>query len=105
MRAENLASHRFVPVTGAPDKSNICRNYFSRSHHFNGNDVLLNHLISDIIRSEAIMRTTNAISALNLTDLNSNGLFDILFASTQRVRVYIAEDHLNDETGLLSTFD
>lgn len=78
MSSEYLACRRFVPITGAPDKSNICRNYFSRSRHFNGNDVLPNHLISDIIRSEAIMRTTNAISALNLTDLNSNGLFDIL---------------------------
>jgi RHS repeat-associated protein len=52
-------------------------------------------LISDIIRFEAIMRITTAISALNPTDLNTNGLFDILVATAQGVRVYIAEDHLD----------
>jgi hypothetical protein len=41
------------------------------------------------------MRTTTAISVLNLTDLNTNGLFDILVATTQGVRVYIAGDHLD----------
>jgi hypothetical protein len=52
-------------------------------------------LISDIIRFEAIMRTTNAISALNMTDLKTNGLFDIMVATAPGVRVYIAEDHLD----------
>jgi RHS repeat-associated protein len=53
----------------------------------------------DLQRSEAIMRTPTAISTLNLTDLNTNGLFDILVATTQGVRVYIAEDHLDYVTG------
>jgi hypothetical protein len=56
---------------------------------------LLSCLISDKICTEAIMRTTTAISVLNLTDLNTNGLFDILVATTQGVRVYIAGDHLD----------
>jgi RHS repeat-associated protein len=45
------------------------------------------------------MRTTNAISALNMTDLKTNVLFDILVATAQGVRVYIAEDHLDYVTG------
>jgi RHS repeat-associated protein len=51
------------------------------------------------IRFEAIMRTTTAISALKLTDLNTNGLFDILVATAQGVRVYIAEDYMDYVTG------
>ncbi len=46
------------------------------------------------IHFEAIMRTTNEISALNLTDLNSNGLFDIIVTNTLGAQVYIDEDHL-----------
>jgi RHS repeat-associated protein len=41
------------------------------------------------------MRTTNAISALNMTDLNNNGLFDIIVATTHGVRIYNAEDYMD----------